>query len=412
MAREKEPMIEKPAENCLIKFGDHSWGLTGPQLASIRLSGLAIADLADVMDAAFSEPVGFTRLDQAIVPGDTVALAVDPALPAAVSVIAETCHWIVEHGTAPENVRAVMAADNGLMEELERELTRKGLKAVQLELHDPDDSQRVSYVAADDEAQPIYINRTLVDADVVVPISSIRSGRAIDYLGSFSSFPWFSNRETMARLLNYFRLIDNETRARNQSQVQQAAWWLGILIGVQVLPAAEDRVAAIRCGLLEELESTCQRMLGESISGDWSAGSESELVIAVIDARYQDWTTVARGLHGAKQYCSQGGAIVLCTQLEQSVGSALRSLSKAEHRDRQRMEKRLSKEWSADALMAGLLMDASQDHHIYLVSRHRDQVIEELGMAVIADSKQLASLVGQFSRGLVLHSAQHLQSSP
>jgi hypothetical protein len=399
-------MTKTPTESCLIRFGEQTWDISGCGLASIRRASSPVADLADAIDGAFCQPIGFTRLDQAIVSGDVVALAIDAATPSLLPVVAEICQWIVEHGTTPENLRIVMAADDGMVEQLGQGLSRKGLSAARLELHDPDNSQQISYVAADDEAQPIYINRTLVDADVVLPVSCARSNRAIDYLGAFGIFPWFSNRQLLGRLHNYYRLTDEEQRQSNQSQARQAAWWLGLLIGVQVIPTAHDRVAAVRCGLLEEVEMASQQLLVEGVSSGQPSNADNDLVIAVIDGQHQDWSHLARALHYAKQLCAQGGAIVLCTDIDQPIGQALRSLSKVEHH-RQQIEKRLAKEWSHDSLAAGVLLDASRDHHVYLVSRHRPQVVEDLGMGVLSECTQLNSLIGQFPRGLILHSAQH-----
>lgn len=399
-------MTKTPTKIHPLRFGEKTWDLSGHEFASIRRDSPPVPDLAEAIDVAFCRPIGFTRLDQAIVSGDVVALAVDPATPSLVPVISEIAQWLVEHGTQPENLRIVLAADGGAVEQLSQGLSRRGLKAALLECHDPDNSQQISYVAADEQAQPIYINRTLVDADVVLPVSCIRSSQAVDYLGAFGIFPWFSNRETLGRLLNYARLTDSEHRRINQSQTQQAAWWLGLLMGIQVLPTAEDRVAGVLCGLLEEVQTSGQQMLSQSQSQSDQSDFDHELVIAVIDGQHQDWSHAARALHYAKQLCAQGGAIVLCTDIDQSIGPALSRLSQIQHNPLS-IEMQLAGDWTHDSLAAGVILDACRDHHVYLVSRHRPDTVESLGMGVLSDASQLTSLVRQFPQALVVHSAQH-----
>ncbi len=47
---------------------------------------------------------------------------------------------------------------------------------------------KVAYVAANKQGEPIYMNRTLVDADVVIPIMCARGRLAIDYEGAYGVF--------------------------------------------------------------------------------------------------------------------------------------------------------------------------------------------------------------------------------
>ena len=41
-------------------------------------------------------------------------------------------------------------------------------EAVSIEVHDPDNPDLITYLAADEEAEAIYLNRFVVDADVVM----------------------------------------------------------------------------------------------------------------------------------------------------------------------------------------------------------------------------------------------------
>ena len=84
------------------------------------------------------------------------------------------------------------------------------------QIHDPVDPNAVAYIAASRPGNPIYINRALFDADVVIPIGSIcandRDDRPILY-------PEFSSAETIARFRNGSGVEDSlihETRLARQ----------------------------------------------------------------------------------------------------------------------------------------------------------------------------------------------------
>ncbi|MBX3420557.1 MAG: DUF2088 domain-containing protein [Pirellulaceae bacterium] len=388
-----------------LRFGSQHWEIHGQRVASIQRNATPVSDLADAVDQALSQPLDFPALDQAVVSGDTVALAVDPATSASSAVIPQIARWLIEHGTEPQNLSIVLSADDSRKDAIQEGLDRLGLSGVDLHPHDPDDPQSISYVAANDAAEAIYVQRRLVDADVVIPISCARSMRTIDYLGAFGIYPLFSNRQTLGHFLNYEALSQPAQRMRLQQQADQAAWWLGILCGIQVIPAANDSVATLLCGSPAALESAAQTTLARLESAHAEATS-SELVIAVVDGCQQDWPHAARALHNAAQRCSVGGSIVLCTDLRQKPGAALQRLS-AGQSDPQQILSRLARDNANDALAASIVCDMARDHHVYLVSRLPRHAIENIGLAHLEQPSQLNHLIQQHERCLVIYSAQH-----
>ena len=61
-------------------------------------------------------------------------------------------------------------------------------------VHDPVDRVQLSYLAASTEAKPIYVNRALSDADLVIPIGCLHPEGALGYFGVYSGiFPAFSD---------------------------------------------------------------------------------------------------------------------------------------------------------------------------------------------------------------------------
>lgn len=389
-----------------IRFGSRVWTLSQPAAASISRKVPAISDIREAIDQVLSAPIDFSSLDQAIVPGDQVAIAVDPAIPSLPVVVSGVAQWLIEHGVTPSNLSIVLAAEGGQVEQIRGRLDQAGLGSVGIERHDPDDSRCLSYIAANESAQAIYLNRTLVDADVVLPISCARSNYVIDYLGSFGIFPLFSSRDTMGRMRNYSRLINEADRKSIQSEVRQAAWWLGLIVAIQVVPASNDQVANLCCGTLEPLEEESQRLIAGGRDCRLNSNADVDLVIAVLDGADQSWTPIARGLHYALGYCANGGSIALCSNLNQPIGSGLRRLRDSS-RDLDQIAKRLSRESSEDALAASVILEATREHHLYLASEHNPRAVEGLGLSALTEASELTNLLNQHARSLVIYSAQH-----
>ncbi len=389
-----------------LPFGSQQWTIPSEGVITIAIAEATSIDLSTAVDHALSAPIDFASVDQAIVQGDSVALAVDPETPCLVPVVGAISRWLVEHGTEPQNLCIVLVRDEGVAQALSEHLDRLGLKDVTICLHDANDPETHSYVAANDEAEPVYVNRRLVDADVIIPVSCARSKHAVDYLGAFGIFPLFSNRETRGQFHCYGRLVQPTGHDKLLHQADQVAWYLGLLVGVQVIPAADDHVAGILCGSMTGVERAAQAKLLESRQQYESLTNPVDLVIALVDGSDPSWTGVARALQAAKRFCCQGGTIVLCTQLHQPIGASLRRLSDA-HSSRPQIEKRLSRDAGDDTLAASVILNTISDHHIYLVSELRPAAVEELGLGVLDSAAQLAGVVQQHTQKLVLHSAQH-----
>lgn len=391
-----------------IHFGKNTtWTLpSDPRFASSPSATPAISDWRQAVDAALSSPLDFPPLDQALVPGDQLVLAVDPACPSLVEVVTNTVAWFHQRGAAEANMRIVLGADGQWStEELAALITQRCGLSIDIEQHSYDDPEQIAYVAANEASDPIYLNRSLVDADVVIPISAARTHGSIDYFGAFGIFPLFSDRATRTRFYSLPSLVDAQQHAQLTAWADQAAWWVGALIGIEVIPLERDQASKILSGQLSALEAAAQ----QALLAQWNEPVvEGPVVVAAIDGapQAQSWLSVARALAAAEKKVAAGGAIVLATQLSQPVGAGLRRL-----RDPQKsataIAKKLAQDPSEDALAASLILQATGDHHVYLISELRSDTVESLGVSAIADGPQLARLLEQFDSCTVIEAIQH-----
>lgn len=397
--------IEQQNPSETIRFAQVQWHLPGLVAEHIRLDSAAPVQLQQQINQALNRPHGLENLQQLFVAGDSVALAIDPRLPSLEKVVACISNWLVEHGVNTENLQIVVTNPH-CAAAVAQQFQGTELDQVHLECHDPDNADKVSYVAADEDAQAIYINRALVDADVVIPVCCAKHRLAIDYLGPFSLFPLFSDRETSGHFESYLRLCDQAEHRHLSDRCNQASWWLGTLASIQVIPGPLNQVCQVVSGLMENADSVAVELLSNA-SAKSAGGEMYDLVIACLDGPDQGWREIARALHAASRYCSSGGSIAVCSQSQQTPGPSLRRLRDGQS-DRQQIEKRLQKDSGEDTLAAGAILETTRDHHVYLASQHNPSTIESLGMSPIGSQQQLLQLAGRHSRLVVLESAQHL----
>ena len=391
-----------------LHFGKNTtWTLPNdPRYAGATTSNPVIDDWSGAVTAAFGSPLDFPALDQVLVPGDQLVFAVDPFCPSLVEVVAATAAWFGHRGVAAANMRIVLGADGQwVADELAAAIaTRSGL-TIDIEQHSCDNAEQLAYVAANEASDPIYLNRSLVDAHVIISISAARAQGSLDYFGAFGIFPLFSDRATRTRFHSLPSLVDSQQHSQLTAWADQAAWWVGVLVGIAVIPAERDQASGILAGQLAALEEAAQQALAKQ----WSEPvSESSVVVAVLDGapQAQSWLSVARALSAAEKKVAAGGAIVLATQLSQAAGSGLRRL-----RDPQMsvaaIAKKLSQDPSEDALAASLLLQATSSHHVYLISELRSETVESLGLSAIVDGPQLVRLLEQFDSCTIIQAVQH-----
>ena len=362
-----------------------------------------VIDLEAAVSTALHTPIEFPAVELAIVPGDRVVLAVDPSVPRMPEVVEHVINYLHRSGVATAQITVVLA---GHAQADTTELSRLLPEDVVIELHDPDDKTKVAYVAANKQGEPIYMNRSIVDADVVIPIMCARGRGAIDYEGAYGVFPLLTDRKTRGQFFNLRQLADPSEHQRLTAWADEAAWWVGLLVAVQIIPAPDGGVAGVLAGSPQLLESAVQNVMNEV----WQTPVETtyDAVIALIDGGpgQQTWDSVARALAAASPLVSPDGALIVCTELSQRPGPALRRLNNP-NRSEEDIARKLAGDASDDALAAAVLLRSLAASHVYLLSELPSEVVESLGMGAIQNLNQAEHVIHDRASCLVIGSAQH-----
>lgn len=363
-----------------------------------------LEDPCSATSEALATPLGFPPLGQAIVPGDRIAIALSAEVPCGAELVAGVI-------TALENDEVLKSSDIQLVyagtpqefQQLQLQLAEL-LPAGQFEqlrqvIHQPDDSNELAYLAASHDASAIYLNRELCDADVVIPISSMKLDGQVGYVGIHDGlFPAFTDTETQKR----FQVPANHQANQLSRDASEAAWLLGIQLIVVAIPGPADTILQVLAGL-DSVVAEEAELVGRA---SWSRPlRQAEMVIATIegDQQQQSWGNLARAIQAARQLVEDDGTLVICSTLACAADSGLARLT--EWNPGEDLQAQLQQESSPDAMAAIQLALAREQAHVYLLSQLDQELVESLGIAHLSDGEEISRLGRQCQHCIFLSNA-------
>jgi nickel-dependent lactate racemase len=349
---------------------------------------------------ALSEPLEFPPLSAGIVPGDRVVIAVDDAVPCVACVACGAVVALRQAGVEPQDI-SIVTTEAGTSELCREELARiaPGPKIV---VHDPSDENNLCWVGATRRGRPLNINRTIFDADIVLPIGCARvHGQGVyDCL-----YPRFSNTETVEKHRTPARPEGIRRHNGGRTEADEAGWLIGVPMTVQVVPGRGETVAHVLAG---EPHAVARRSR-ELCRQQWllHGPQRVSLLIATITGGVlsQTWANVGRALATAEHVLEEGGAVAICTNLDELPGQSLGRLIGSPDLDR--AARNIFHDHDADTWPAWQLARALQRGPVYFLSQLDPQSVEDLGLAPVESIDDLVRLAGRHDSFTVMEDAQH-----
>jgi nickel-dependent lactate racemase len=350
---------------------------------------------------ALAEPLGHPPLSVSIVPGDRVAIAVDETVPQA----GEVVHGVVEalRGAGiVDDAISIVTRDAETSRLCRDAVSDRREAALQFVVHDPDDQHDLCLVGMTKRHGPLVVNRAIFDADVILPVGCAR----LDGHGVFESlFPRFSDAQTIARFRTPSRLESTASLQERIRETNEAGWLIGVPMVVEVVPAADDTVDRVLAGepaaVAEQALQLCRQQWA------FRYPQRASLVIATVTggAPSQTWNNVGRALATAERLVAEGGAVAICSNLDQPPGESLGRLIRST--DLAGTERRLLRDHGHDSWPAWQLARALQRGPVYFLSQLDAETVEDLGMAPMADVGELFRLASRHDSVLVVPDSQH-----
>ncbi len=368
-----------------------------------------VTDLPAALTAALEAPIEFPPLRQAVIPDDRVAIVVDEVAGAPNELIAPLVQYLSCAGVDRANISLLRSRSLSELQSRPSNLGRHGLTVVE---HDPANRQRLSYLATTRAGQRVYLNRAVVDADVVVLLGSVRYDGLLGYAGTASSvYPGLADEPVRQRLRAQAGSV-NVPAAQEQlrAQVEEVGWLLGALFAVQVVRGPGNRVAAVLAGSAPAVQRAAQARLDQL----WrrSYRRRAELVVAGIseEPARQGFEQLGAAAAAASILVEPNGMVALLSCVAERPGPAIQRCRQAMHPN---VALRAAHESGAhDAIAACQIAHAVQRARLLLLSRLERQLVADLFMTPLEDAQQVQSLIDRASSCLILNDAQLAPGTP
>ncbi|EAQ77818.1 lactate racemase domain-containing protein [Blastopirellula marina] len=350
-------------------------------------AGSTLSSVGEAVDAALTNPPQFPALADATVPGDLIAFAIGRHIPAVDEIIAAILQVVARPEMADRRMAIVLPHDAAKDLEAAVQQMIGERNDVTVERHDPDDRNKLAFIGATKENRPIMINRSLSDADMVVPVGLARLDSSLDYFGPYEAvFPTFTDRETMQRLSAPAFVEQPVLRKRRAGEATEVGHILGVLFGLQVEANGPESISAIRAGAIDQLSTQIQAELAKT----WRYQPSKRAALAVVaisGGHYQQtWANFARALAVASAAADDNAAIMICCELSTHPSATMLQL--AEHDDLDDQRRRIRRERTTDAVAALQLATTLDRNKIYLLSNLPEAIVDELNMAPVANLEE------------------------
>jgi hypothetical protein len=415
--RNKLAMAEQsPAAVYALQFGiDQRWDvpLHGEVDDYRSCLGEPMADISGAVATALDQPLDYPAWHHNLLAGDRVAVALDPRLPQLVELSVAVVTYLLDHQVSAGDVQLVVGHSGGdspshqrLCRAIAAELADRGVEAEQVSLHQPsatDDT--LAYLAADADAEPVYLNRRLFDADVLLPVVSLQDPMGLEDVGGDGLVRWFTDHRTQQRLARDARSDAERGGQRAHRLASQLNWLTGSQLVLGVVHGSGCRVWEIISGQADALAPAGQTARQRI----WGCGPAQRAALTLVPlegpAHMQSWEELASVLHSAALATQPGGAIVVLSQLAQPPGRTVRLLASLETGPG--LAGAIASSEADDTLPASTLLRLRSEFGVYVVSRLSRETVEELGLGYIDQPQEIERLSRGRGVSLLLGGAGH-----
>jgi hypothetical protein len=247
----------------------------------------------------------------------------------------------------------------------------------------------MSYLAANEAGEPIYLNRQLVDADVVLPIgfpssSDVPANRDCLY-------PDFSSVEVRDR----FDSGEMTTRAQS-NEIELANDTLGSFFSIQVVHGPGGKIEKIVTGARESVLRVARNAADEVWK--YSGPKNSLVTLATIEtvSNRTTWDDFVRAVLMAGQVSDNEAPIIIWSDLEGKPTRQIRQALMAQ------FDANSSRKLPVELRQ---LAGTVQEHPIYLHSKLSRDEVESLGLGYVDSVAEVQRIAEPCGMGIVLRDA-------
>ena len=381
------------------------------RLLSVHPTPEAAESFADDVIDALEVPLDFPALEQAIVPGDRIGIALDRGTPQAASIIAAVWDVFEAREIRAEDVTIIQPAAllTSEMPDPRIELPDGVREQVGWKIHDPTDDKARGYLASSSSGERIYLARAITDSDFVLPIGWMGFDPLLGYRGTASVFyPWLSTPEAIGKCHGQgHRELSPRDQRPLRELVDEISWLLGVQFTVQVVPTAGGQATQVFAGAIDSVFREGQSTLWD----DWAVQTHIRPEVVVVTLQddgglSNQWSQLGAALSTARSLVAPDGKIVVLSDIDPEVADGTRIIQASDSpRD---ALKPLRTEAPADLIPATQIVSACDWAQVFLLSRLPGTLVEDLFMIPLENESEAQRLLADVEEScIVIPSAQY-----
>ena len=392
------PLVLEVAESALVAE------CRGPE-------GAAAVAAESLVAAALAAPTDGPPLAAHVVPGDRVVIALCGRVPEASAVSRALARHLHAAGVSPEDIHLLQAPPLGPALQPEANPDAGDEPAAILpggRRFDPALDAETAYLAADEDGRPLYLARELVDADVVVSVGSWEFDAALGGRSLAGElWPTFARQACRDELTLMLARKGRQALAAWRSNMQEAAWQLGVCASLRLVVGRGGTLAAASFGLPEAVVRESRRA-----ADAWApeVAEPAMLAICSLAEPRGGFSAITRAVAAAARVTRPGGTICIASEVTRAPdvifsrwrqGAALQPLiHEAIHTGDRALV--------ADALETRLFARALDDRRLVLLSALDESTVEDLEFGFAESPAVVARLAKRAESVVVLHEADRM----
>ena len=387
--------------------GEFSCELDASKVAVFRPGPVPRENVRDAIDRALQSPIDMPTLDQALVPDDRIVIALDRDTPCAAETLASIWHWMEKRGIDPARVSIIQPASlTGKATDPRSLLPESVSREIAWTIHDPTSDDACAYLATSTKGERIYLAREVVEADFVLPVTSVGFDPILGYRGTTSVlYPGLSSVDAIRQSIGqgHQELSPSDPRPVRQL-VDEIAWLMGIQFCVQIVPG-ETGLSSVFAGLPEAVQRKSQELLDDHFLIRMHERVDT-VVVAVSGTTTGDgWEQVGRALATARRLVKGQGRIVVLSDLAGEPGDGIRLVKEVEEPGDALSP--LRSMMPPDLQAATHLANAAAWARLFSISQLPDALAEDLFMYPMENLGEVQRLLEQSESCALIGAAQH-----
>ncbi|MFO0426252.1 MAG: lactate racemase domain-containing protein [Planctomyces sp.] len=363
-------------------------------------------DFRRKIEQALNQPLDLPSFSQCAVPGDRIVIAVDPETPFVSEIITQCAELF--HGISSEDIRLSVLLPRDVegndWSELRSAIPESTRNRILFQIHDPDDQTHQGYLASSAGGERVYLNRLLLEADLIVTVGVAGFDSALGYRGTTSVvYPSMSDSSTNQRMnaSGHPELTPDQARPA-RALVDEIGWLLGTQIAVQIVPDSSGGAGWVLTGTADRVQQESQNLL----NAHWriSARKNFDLVIVSVPAggRFA-WKQVGAALESVSRLVHQGGRIAVIADVPVPEGPGMSMLRRTN--EPEDLLKPLRRDPPNDGRETIQLIQTMQKARVYLYSGMPPEIVEEMGMFAIESEEEICKLLAANPNAAIIPSA-------